>query len=107
MGSGSGLFWCGVMVRELVIPGARSLKDRRAELRSLQERARRMGLSLARMEPPGEPRSATIAVSCIASSRKMAGEMLDAFDRIIPSPAREPAGGWRDIAPVDPEEEGE
>ena len=83
---GEQALFCGVLVVQLKIPGAASLKDRRQVTRSLLERARsRFNVSSADLGPEGSFQDGFLAFSAVSSSPSEAGERLDLLLRMIRS----------------------
>ncbi len=75
--------YTGTLVADLVLPGARSLKDRRAPLRSLVQRLRDRDLAAAQVGPPDLQQRAFIAVAAVSGSAAGVDELLDAAERIL------------------------
>jgi uncharacterized protein len=119
----------GVLRLRFVIPGARSLKDKRSVVRSFKERAQaRLRVAVAEVGELDDPRQATLGVACVANEAahcdevladvaRMAGTLPDAVlaDRateIVPfgEGGRGVRGGIEDAlgagAPFDDEERG-
>ena len=79
----------GLLMLELHFPGARSLKDKRQALRSLETRVRnRFNVSLAEVEHQDLWQRAGLGVVTIAGSQALAGRelqgVLDEIDRVEP-----------------------
>jgi uncharacterized protein YlxP (DUF503 family) len=79
----------GLLRAELYFRGARTLKDRRVHLRSLQDRLRNMGFSVAQVGPPGLVRQAWLAASMVSGSGAVVRKALDRAGRLMEDPAWE------------------
>lgn len=74
------------MVVQIKIPNSFSLKDRRQVVRSLLEKTRnRFNVSVADLGPDGSHQNACLAFSAVSSSPSLAGERMDAVERLIRS----------------------
>lgn len=68
----------GVLVLELHIPEARSLKDKRHYVKGLKDRLRnRFNVSVAEIDDQELLNRATLAAACVSSSRSYAEGLLD------------------------------
>lgn len=86
--------WIGTLLADVRFPGTRTLKDRRGELRSLQDRLRNLGFSVAQTGPADLPARAWIAAGCVSSTLTGAQAMIDS--------AREVLGGCTaELGPVE------
>ena len=66
------------MTLRLLIPGARSLKDRRRPVRSIKDRLRsRYNLSVAEVDSQEFPQSAVLAVAGVSNDRAVVEGLLD------------------------------
>ena len=73
----------GILVADLVLPGARSLKDRRAPLRALVQRLRNEHLAVAQVGPPDLIQRAFLAIAAVSGSRGQVEELLAGAERIL------------------------
>lgn len=74
----------GVLQFELLIPGAQSLKDKRAVVRSVRDKlARELRLSIAEVGAHDNPSLAMMGVAIVANDGPRAHELLDkAWNRL-------------------------
>ena len=72
----------------LLLPEARSLKDRRSVLRSLKDRLRKLNLSVADVGDQDRWGHARLAVALVAGDRGFADSVLSQADRILESEHR-------------------
>lgn len=82
---GSPRCWTGFLIADLAFPGACSLKDRRAPLRSLGDRLRNLGFSVSQVGPSDLPGRAWLAACCCASRESAASAMLERAAGIVRS----------------------
>jgi uncharacterized protein YlxP (DUF503 family) len=75
--------YTGTLVVDLVLRGARSLKDRRAPLRALQQRLRNGGFAVSQVGPAGLHQRVFLAIAVVAGSESGADELLDAAERVL------------------------
>lgn len=69
---------------ELRLPGARSLKDKRARLRPVVDRIRhRHHLSVAEVARQDDLGRAVVQVAVVASTASMAEQVMDGIDRLV------------------------
>ena len=69
---------------ELRIPAAQSLKDKRQTVKPILEGARRrFDVSSAEIDHQDEWQSATLGFAVVASSARLAGEVIDDVDRFV------------------------
>ena len=74
----------GLLVTELMVSDALTLKDRRRVVKSLLERlANRHNVSVADMGPDHLPDQAILAVTCVANAEPHVHRVLDAALRLI------------------------
>ena len=79
----------GVQRFTLAIPGASSLKDKRAVLRSLKDRLRqRFNVSVAETGFQDRPGRAELTVATVAGTRALADALLDRVDAFVESEPR-------------------
>ncbi len=83
---GSGKAFSGVLVAQLRFHGCRSLKERRAPVRSLLDRLRNRGLSAAQVGPTGDARFAWIAAGCVSGSASGVQKLLDRAGQLLYDP---------------------
>ncbi|MBN1433356.1 DUF503 family protein [Candidatus Fermentibacterales bacterium] len=81
-----GKFFEGVITAELFFRGARTLKDRRALARSVADRLRNMGFSVARIDDEGDVRRSRFAAVCVTSVESAAQGMLQKASGMLESP---------------------
>jgi uncharacterized protein len=67
----------GLLVLDLQLPHATSLKERRQELRSLLDRLRRLELAAAQVGPADLLQRAFVAVTAVAGAPALLEERLD------------------------------
>jgi len=78
-----------VAVWELMLPGSRSLKDKRMVVRSLKERIRnRFNVSVAETGHQDRWGRAELTVALVASDRGAADSILDGLDRLVEAETR-------------------
>lgn len=77
----SGRGYVGLLLIDLHFPDAASLKDKRAELRPVRERLRRIGLSVAEIDHHDRWQRATLAGALAADSIGRVSELADAVQR--------------------------
>ena len=87
----------GLLRAELYFRGARTLKDRRVHLRSLQDRLRNMGFSVAQVGPPGLVQQAWVAAALVSGSPAVVRKALDSAGRLLEDPSWELASLETDI----------
>lgn len=75
--------YTGTLVVDLVLRGARSLKDRRAPLRALVQRLRNQGFAASQVGPAGLHQRVFLGVAVIAGNEGGAEERLAAAERIL------------------------
>jgi len=75
--------YTGTLVADLHLPYARSIKDRRQELRALVQRLHNRRLAVAQIGPPDLQQRAFLAVTAVAGSASRLEELLDAAERLI------------------------
>ena len=72
----------------LLLPEARSLKDRRSVLRSLKDRLRKLNLSVADVGDQDHCGHARLAVALVATDRAFADSVLSQADSLLESEHR-------------------
>lgn len=78
------MLYVGILEVELLLPHARSLKDRRRVVRSLKERARaRYHVSAAEVGDADQPRRALLAFTTTAGSAAVVERTLDTLERLV------------------------
>jgi uncharacterized protein YlxP (DUF503 family) len=75
--------YTGTLVADLVLPGARSLKDLRGPLRALAQRLRNHGYAVARVGPADRIRRAHVAVATVTGEAEQAEARLDEAERLV------------------------
>jgi len=75
--------YTGSLVADLILTGARSLKDRRAPLRALVQRLRNRHVAVAQVGPADLHQRAFLAVAVVAGSEARVGELLDGAERVL------------------------
>ena len=75
--------YTGTLVADLILEGARSLKDRRAPLRSLVQRLRNRHLAVAQVGPPDLRQRVFLAVTAVAGAEGRTHELLDSAERVL------------------------
>ena len=68
----------GLLSLELHFPGAGSLKDKRASLRSIKDRLRKLNVAMAEVEHHDLWQRAQLAVVAVGAERIAVGRSLDA-----------------------------
>lgn len=90
-----------VAVVEMYFPGYKSLKERRGPLKSLMDRLRKRGFSVAVVGPTSMIQRAWIAVACISGSASRASSMIDGACRLVHDPRWETIGVEREVYQFD------
>lgn len=73
----------GTLIADLVLPAARSLKDRRGPQRSLMQRLRNADYAVAQVGPPDLVQRWFLAVTAVSGEPSQLDELLDSAERII------------------------
>lgn len=73
----------GALLADLVLPHARSIKDRRGPLRALVQRLRNQGLAVAQVGPADLIQRAFVAVCAVSGHQHKLAEQLDGAERIF------------------------
>jgi uncharacterized protein YlxP (DUF503 family) len=81
--AGSG--FAGLMVLDLLIPGAQSLKDKRQPLRSIKQRLRDAGFSVSEVDHHDKWQRAQVAVSIVGRGSSDVEDLLDGALRVFES----------------------
>lgn len=81
--AGSG--FAGLMVLDLLIPGAQSLKDKRQPLRSIKQRLRDAGFSVSEVDHHDKWQRAQVAVSIVGRGSGDVEDLLDSALRVFES----------------------
>lgn len=71
------------MIADLILPAARSLKERRAPLRALKQRLLNQDFAVAQVGPAELTQRAFLAVSTISGTAGKADELLDKAERML------------------------
>ncbi|MFO7654048.1 MAG: DUF503 domain-containing protein [Candidatus Krumholzibacteriia bacterium] len=90
----------GCLVADLVLPHARSLKDRRGPLRALLQRLRNHGHAVAQVGPSDLTQRAFLAVVAVSGSESQLTGLLDGAERILYASEFEVADLRRDVTSV-------
>ena len=75
--------YTGTLIADLILPAARTLKDRRGPLRSLKQRLRNQDFAVAQVGPAELIQRAFLAVSTVSGTAGKADELLDKAERIL------------------------
>lgn len=75
--------YTGTLIADLVLPAARSLKERRGPLRALQQRLRNHDFATAQVGPADLTQRVFLAVSAVSGSSGKTDELLDKAERIL------------------------
>ena len=89
--------YSGTLVADLILAGARSLKDRRAVQRALVQRLKNQDFAVAQVGPPELVQRLWLAVGTVSGSETMVDELLDGAERMIFSSEFEVGELRRDI----------
>ena len=79
--AGSG--FAGLMVLDILIPGAQSLKDKRQPLRSIKQRLRDAGFSVSEVDHHDKWQRSQVAVSIVGRGSGDVEDLLDAALRVF------------------------
>ena len=75
--------YTGTLVADLVLPEARSLKERRGPLRALVQRLRNRDLAAAQVGPADLRQRVFVAVAAVSRSEGGVDDQLDAAERVL------------------------
>lgn len=75
--------YTGTLIADLVLPEARTLKERRGPLRALLQRLRNGDLAAAQVGPPELIQRAFVAVTAVSGCETRVQELLDGAERLI------------------------
>lgn len=75
--------YTGTLIADLVLPAARSLKERRGPLRALMQRLRNHDFAVAQVGPADLIQRAFLSVSAISGTSGKTEELLDKAERLI------------------------
>ena len=75
--------YTGTLVADLIMSSARTLKDRRAPLRSLVQKLRNQDLAVAQVGPADLVQRAFLAVTAVSGNESLLQSCLDGAERII------------------------
>ncbi len=89
--------YTGTLVVDLVLPHARSLKERRKPLQALQQRLRNQDFALAQVGPADLTQRVFLAVAAVSGSAQRLDERLDRAERLLFASGFEVAGIERRI----------
>ncbi len=81
----AGRGFAGLLVVDLDVPGARSLKDKRSPLRSVTQRLRNAGISVSEVAHHDSHRRAQLAISVVAGGSGDCERRLDEALRVLES----------------------
>jgi uncharacterized protein YlxP (DUF503 family) len=73
----------GCLVVDLVLPYARSIKDRRKPLQAVVQRLRNQDLAVAQVGPTDLIQRAYLSVAAVSGSDRQLRALLDAAERIV------------------------
>lgn len=73
--------YCGTLVVDLILPHARSIKDRRKVLQALVQRLRNQDLAVAQVGPTDLIQRAFLAVTAVSNSERRLHALLDGAER--------------------------
>ena len=72
--------WIGLLKLKLIVPGSRSLKDKRKAISQVRDRVRaRLHLSIAETGHLEDPRHAGMAIAMVGNDQKMIRSRLDSL----------------------------
>ena len=97
-------FFEGIVLADIYFRGARTLKDRRRLLRSIVDRLRNRGFSVARSAPDNDVRRASLAAVCVTTTESAAGHLLERADLLLEGPEWEIADLSRAVLELAEEE---
>ena len=75
--------YTGTLIADLLLPAARTLKERRGPLRSLQQKLRNHDFAVAQVGPSELTQRAFLAISVVSGQVHLVDELLDGAERII------------------------
>jgi uncharacterized protein YlxP (DUF503 family) len=75
--------YAGTLVADLVLPHARTLKDKRGPLRALIQRLRNQHFAVAQVGPTDLSQRAFLAIGTVSGSAALVGELLDGAERVL------------------------
>jgi len=75
--------YTGTLTADLVLPGARSLKDLRAPLRALVQRLRNQDFAVARVGPADLIQRAFVAIAAVSGEADLVDGRLDEAERLL------------------------
>ena len=73
----------GTLIADLVLPHARTLKERRAPQRSLVQKLKNHDFAVAQVGPPDLIQRLFLAVTAVSGSESMLEELLDGAERLL------------------------
>ena len=89
--------YTGTLIADLVLPEARSLKERRAPLRALVQRLRNRDLAAAQVGPADLRQRVFLAVAAVSGREGAVDELLDVAERILYASEFEVGALTRDV----------
>ncbi len=75
--------YTGTLIADLILPAARSLKDRRAPQRALVQRLKNSDLAVAQVGPADLVQRLFLAVTAVSGSESLLVERLDGAERLL------------------------
>jgi uncharacterized protein YlxP (DUF503 family) len=75
--------YTGTLIADLILPAARSLKERRGPLRALQQRLRNHDFATAQVGPADLTQRVFLAVTAVSGTAGKTEELLDKAERIV------------------------
>ena len=75
--------YSGTMIADLILPSARSLKDRRGPQRTLVQKLRNHDFAVAQVGPADLVQRLFLAVTAVSNSETRVEELLDAAERVM------------------------
>lgn len=73
----------GTLIADLLLPAARTLKERRGPLRSLLQKLRNQDFAVAQVGPSELTQRVFLAISAVSGQAQMVDDLLDGAERII------------------------
>lgn len=75
--------YTGTLIADLILPAARSLKERRGPLRALMQRLRNQDYAVAQVGPAELMQRVFLSVSAVSGTSGKTEELLDKAERLI------------------------
>ncbi len=73
----------GTLIADLVLPQARSLKERRAPQRALVQKLKNHDFAVAQVGPPDLVQRLFLAITAVSGSESLLEELLDGAERLL------------------------